>query len=122
MARLQERIVALETEQQSSGQNVCHAFTIKGSQLISWQQAEAEESLREEVQGLIDELRDSSNRAEELMADKDADMVLIQTLNNQVKDYKRKYEQAKTELRNNKGDYYPNIVELISEHFFSTSS
>lgn len=66
-----------------------------------------EESLREEVQGLLDALRESSNRNEELMADKDADMLLVQTLNNQVKDYKKKYEQAKTELRNTKGDFLP---------------
>lgn len=66
-----------------------------------------EESLREEVQGLLDALRESSNRNEELMADKDADMLLVQTLNNQVKDYKKKYEQAKTELRNTKGNSSP---------------
>lgn len=106
MTRLQERIVALETEQQSLGQNVRrsslnHVYCFERHFLRS--QAEAEESLRQEIQGLLDELRESSNRNEELMADKDADMLLVQTLNNQLRDYKRKYEQAKTELRNSKG-------------------
>jgi len=106
MTRLQERIVALETEQQSLGQNVRrsslnHVYCFERHFLRS--QAKAEESLRQEIQGLLDELRESSNRNEELMADKDADMLLVQTLNNQLRDYKRKYEQAKTELRNSKG-------------------
>lgn len=62
-----------------------------------------EESLRKDIQGLLDALQETGARNEELMADKEADMVLVQTLNSQVKEYKRKYEQAKTELRNNKG-------------------
>jgi hypothetical protein len=106
MARLQERIVELETERQSLGQNVRrsslnHMYCLERHFVRS--QAEAEESLRQEIQGLLDVLRESSNRNEELMADKDADILLVQTLNNQLRDYKRKYEQAKTELRNSKG-------------------
>lgn len=61
------------------------------------------EALRDEMQGLVDTLREMSARTEEMMADKDADMLLIQTLNEQIKEYKRKYEHAKTELRNIKG-------------------
>ncbi len=61
------------------------------------------EALRDQSQALVDTLREMSARTEEMMADKDADMLLIQTLNEQIKEYKRKYEQAKTELRNIKG-------------------
>lgn len=53
---------------------------------------------------MLEQLRELRNREDELMLDKEADMALVQTLNSQVKDYKKKYEQAKTELRNNKGE------------------
>lgn len=39
------------------------------------------------------------------MADKDSDLAIIRDLNNQVTSYKRKYESAKTELRNLKGEF-----------------
>lgn len=58
------------------------------------------------------------------MADKDADLVLVQTLNNQLRDYKRKYEQAKTELRNNKGSIlsqgYP--VDALTGNLFTKAT
>jgi hypothetical protein len=37
------------------------------------------------------------------MQARDQDLVVIQELNAQIKEYKRKYELAKTELRNVKG-------------------
>jgi hypothetical protein len=37
------------------------------------------------------------------MTAKDSDLIVIRDLDQQLKDYKRKYEQAKTELRNVKG-------------------
>ena len=49
------------------------------------------------------EVNDLSRRNDELMNTKDADNVLIRELDNQVKEYRRKYEQAKTELRSVKG-------------------
>lgn len=61
------------------------------------------EQLQSDMQGLITELGDLSRRNDELMTAKDADLVVIRDLDNQLKDYKRKYEQAKTELRSVKG-------------------
>lgn len=57
------------------------------------------------MEGLLTEINDLSRRNDELMNTKDADNTLIRELDNQVKEYKRKYEQAKTELRSVKGKY-----------------
>ena len=45
------------------------------------------------------ELSDLSRRNDDLMSSKDEDLAVIRDLEAQVKEYKRKYEQAKTELR-----------------------
>ncbi|KAJ6558466.1 hypothetical protein DFH09DRAFT_1279888 [Mycena vulgaris] len=57
------------------------------------------DQLQTDMEGLLTELGDLSRRNDELMTAKDADLVVIRDLDNQLKDYKRKYEQAKTELR-----------------------
>lgn len=49
------------------------------------------------------ELSDLSRQNDELMSSKDNDGAFIRELEAQVKEYKRKYEQAKTELRSAKG-------------------
>jgi chromosome segregation ATPase len=62
-------------------------------------------SLQAEVQNLLDELKDVGLKNEEILAEKDSDYQTIQSLSKEVKEYKRKYEQAKTELRNFKGAF-----------------
>ncbi|KAJ7188573.1 hypothetical protein C8R46DRAFT_25023 [Mycena filopes] len=57
------------------------------------------DQLRNDMEGLLGELGDLSRRNDELMTAKDEDLATIAELDGQVKDYKRKYEQAKTELR-----------------------
>ncbi|KZT69736.1 hypothetical protein DAEQUDRAFT_765322 [Daedalea quercina L-15889] len=57
------------------------------------------EQLRADMEGLVIELSDLSKRNDELMTAKDADLAVIRDLDMQFKEYKRKYEQAKTELR-----------------------
>jgi hypothetical protein len=57
------------------------------------------------MEGLIAEVTDLSRRNDELMTSKDSDLIVIRDLDAQLKDYKRKYEQAKTELRSVKGRY-----------------
>ena len=52
------------------------------------------------------ELSDLQNRNDDLMKAKDADLAVIRDLDAQLKEYKRKYEQAKTELRSIKGVLY----------------
>lgn len=64
------------------------------------------ERVRSDMEGLLVELSDLSRRNDELMTAKDADLVIIRDLDVQLKDYKRKYEQAKTELRSVKGRGY----------------
>ena len=49
------------------------------------------------------ELSDLSRQNDELMSSKDNDGAFIRELEAQVKEYKRKYEQAKPELRSAKG-------------------
>ncbi|KAJ3776968.1 hypothetical protein EV361DRAFT_88999 [Lentinula raphanica] len=61
--------------------------------------AEMVEQLRSDMQNLLTEVSDLSRRNDELMTAKDSDLVVIRDLDNQLKEYKRKYEQAKTELR-----------------------
>lgn len=52
------------------------------------------------MQNLVDELRELSHRNDELMAEKATDLRTIHDLTDQLKETKRKYERAKTELRN----------------------
>ena len=59
--------------------------------------------LQSDMQGLVEELTELSRRNDELMTGKDADLAVIRDLDAQCKDYKRKYELAKTELRGLKG-------------------
>ncbi|KAI9449387.1 hypothetical protein F5148DRAFT_1247904 [Russula earlei] len=61
--------------------------------------SEVVEQLRSDMEGLIAEVSDLSRRNDELMTSKDSDLVVIRDLDAQLKEYKRKYEQAKTELR-----------------------
>jgi len=63
------------------------------------------EQLRSDMENLIAEVTDLSRRNDELMTSKDSDLVVIRDLDTQLKEYKRKYEQAKTELRSVKGKY-----------------
>ncbi|KAF9648389.1 hypothetical protein BDM02DRAFT_3082236, partial [Thelephora ganbajun] len=55
--------------------------------------------LQSDMRGLMEELTELSRRNDELMTAKDADLAVIRDLDTQCKDYKRKYELAKTELR-----------------------
>ncbi|KAJ7072575.1 hypothetical protein C8F01DRAFT_973433 [Mycena amicta] len=57
------------------------------------------EQLRNDMEGLLTELADLSQRNDELMTAKDSDLLVIRDLDSQLKEYKRKYEQTKTELR-----------------------
>ena len=66
------------------------------------------------MENLIAEVTDLSRRNDELMTSKDSDLIVIRDLDTQLKEYKRKYEQAKTELRSVKGMY-------IKIRFFSSS-
>lgn len=61
------------------------------------------EQIQADMEGLLIELSDLSVRNDELMSVKEHDQVVIRELSAQVKEYKRKYEQAKTELRSIKG-------------------
>lgn len=61
------------------------------------------EQLRSDMEGLLSELGDLARHNDELMTTKDSDLNVIRDLDLQLKDYRRKYEQAKTELRSVKG-------------------
>ena len=62
------------------------------------------------------ELSDLSRRNEELMLEKDNDLAVIRELEAQVKEYKRKYEQAKTELRSAKGLSHIPLIKIHYAH------
>lgn len=57
------------------------------------------DQLRNDMEGLFVELDNVNRRNDELMTAKDSDLAVIRDLDMQLKEYKRKYEQAKTELR-----------------------
>lgn len=71
------------------------------------QNSELMEQLQSDLENVLTEASELSKRNEELMAARDADNNIIRDLNAQMKDYKRKYEQAKTELRSVKGTVLP---------------
>ena len=76
------------------------------------------EQLRADLEALMNELNELSRQNDELITSKDSDLILIRDLGNQLKEYKRKYEQAKTELRSVKGK----IISLNTPPFFKKSS
>jgi protein SPA2 len=55
------------------------------------------------MEDLIKELSDLSRRNDELITAEGSNLSVIRDLDNQLKEYKRKYEQAKMELRRVKG-------------------
>lgn len=57
------------------------------------------EQLQSDMDSLVTELTDLGRRNDELMTAKEADLAVIRDLDSQLKEYKRRYEQAKTELR-----------------------
>lgn len=61
------------------------------------------EQLRTDLGELQTALHDLSSQNDELFRARDADEATIRNLDSQVQEYKRKYEQAKTELRSVKG-------------------
>ena len=62
------------------------------------------EQLRNDTEGLLTELGDVSARNDELLAAREADARTIRELENQVREWRKKYENAKTELRSIKGN------------------
>jgi hypothetical protein len=74
------------------------------------------------MEGLIVEVSDLSRRNDELMTSKDSDLVVIRDLDAQLKEYKRKYEQAKTELRSVKGILHSHTVLSSPGFTFKTNS
>ncbi|CAA7259162.1 unnamed protein product [Cyclocybe aegerita] len=73
--------------------------------------AENVEQLRADMESLLMEINDLSRRNDELMNSKESDTQLIRELDSQMKEFKRKYEQAKTELRS---------VKATSQFFVQT--
>ncbi|PPQ98392.1 hypothetical protein CVT24_004071 [Panaeolus cyanescens] len=80
------------------------------------------EQLRVDMEGLLIEISDLSRRNDELMSSKDSDNLLIRELDNQLKDYKRKYEQAKTELRSVKGVSISNMYQNFASSTHEATS
>ncbi|KZT19829.1 hypothetical protein NEOLEDRAFT_1141535 [Neolentinus lepideus HHB14362 ss-1] len=80
------------------------------------------DQLRSDMEGLMAELTDLSRRNDELMNAKDSDLAVIRDLDMQVKEYKRKYEQAKTELRSVKATSQLFLPTPKSDEQLPTSS
>ncbi|KAF8972886.1 hypothetical protein BDZ97DRAFT_636030 [Flammula alnicola] len=77
------------------------------------------DQLRSAMEDLVMEISELSRRNDELMTSKESDNVLIRDMDNQLKEYKRKYEQAKTELRSPliTDDLFSLCVDEWNAHF-----
>lgn len=69
--------------------------------------------VRSDMESLLGELGDLSARNDELELARDNDRVLMRELEAQMKDYKKKYEQGKTELRSLKGASSPLFLASV---------
>lgn len=67
-------------------------------------QIDATENLKNEIEGLVDTLKEMNQRQDELVHQREADLERIVALSDEVKDWKGRYETAKTELRDLKGE------------------
>jgi hypothetical protein len=86
--------------------------------------AEVTAELRKETRGLLDELKSLNSRHEELLAERESDQTQLRAADEQIEMFKKKYEQAKTELRNMKGSSLPIFSRLVSsadQGFLATS-
>lgn len=103
---LRDRLERLEDERGDVLSRVCLCPFNSVILCLTCQQDDSDmiEQLRSDMEGLVTELADLGRRNDELMTAKDADLALIRDLDNQLKEYKRKYELAKTELRSVKGE------------------
>jgi chromosome segregation ATPase len=61
------------------------------------------DNLQKELEGLMDTMREMNARQDELVSAQEADQRRIDELSEEAKEYKTRYESAKTELRNLKG-------------------
>lgn len=89
---------------------LCLCVKVCGLNTLSQNDKEFVEQLRTDMEGLLLELDNLNRRNDELMTAKDSDLSVIRDLDLQLKEYKRKYEQAKTELRSVKGDLFANFI------------
>lgn len=87
IAMLQERVRTLEASGGGGGGGADMAIV---------------DQLRSDMEGLFNDLTELQRRNDELLSAKESDMLTIRDLNTQLKEFKRKYEQAKTELRSMK--------------------
>ena len=76
------------------------------------------DQLQADLEALMNEFNDLSRQNDELIASKDSDLILIRDLGNELKEYKRKYEQAKTELRSVVGKNSARMFLLKLNYFF----
>jgi len=64
------------------------------------------------MEALLEEVKELAGHNEELSNSKEDDLTAIRDLEEQVADYRKKYERAKTELRGLKG-MYSHITRLL---------
>ncbi|KAI0031844.1 hypothetical protein K488DRAFT_78811 [Vararia minispora EC-137] len=90
--RLRERCRGLEDQ-------IVRGGIRRGSRGVGEESGTVIEQLRSDTESLINELSDVSSRNEELILARESDAEVIRSLEEQVREWKRKYESAKTELR-----------------------
>lgn len=83
------------------------------------QQENTISDFRGEVESLVQEIQVLSGRNEELVNEKDQDILVIRDLNAQIQSFKRKYEQARTELRQFKATSQLYVAQAKADEFLS---
>jgi flagellar biosynthesis GTPase FlhF len=108
LQRLRTDHEALQTSSRSLTQSSADSSRLRSDlDRITNERAEAEElanELRDEVGSLVDELRSVNARYEEVMEDRDRDAREIREIEEESRGWRKKYEAAKVELRNVKGE------------------
>lgn len=109
LQRLRADHEALQTSSRSLTQSSADTSRLRSDlERITNERAEAEElanELRDEVGSLVDELRSVNARYEEVMEDRDRDAREIREIEEESRGWRKKYEAAKVELRNVKGEF-----------------
>ena len=68
-------------------------------------QSDVTERLKIEMESLMETLKELNSRQDELFLDREADQARLEEAESEVIEWKRRYESAKSELRNLKGNF-----------------
>lgn len=108
LQRLQSDNTPLQSSRSRDVANVDSSRLRQDLDRLTRERGESDElanELRGEVSSLVDELRSVNVRYEELLDEREREKAEMKRREEEERGWRRKYEQAKTELRNVKGEF-----------------